>query len=452
MKRKILACLLAAALMAVPALAAEESAPQPQTVAPWAQDGLGECTALGMWDDSYLDCIQDPVTDEQMELITAVTAEKLALLALPAGTGEAQALVVDHTRGGVIAALYQELAAYELEGITPDPVETLTALGVVQGDGIDVAAGRTCTLQEALIMAQRLILNVYDRCGAGTHGLLWKAQGNGNTLYLMGTFHVDRGNMYPMHRQVRQALLDSELLALEVDFTDEEDMARYQVLQCYDDGTTLADHVSPELYERTSAVFLTLGLTQEQIDGFRAWALAATLNQLAMIDDSTGDTLLPPDLYLQNKALYNNIPLTAVESATFQAEHVFNDLSDEYLEAYLESGLLAYEAAGQTTPGEDYDDLMDQTDAMLTAWQSGDPEAFALTYDKDTALDAAEDEMVAKLFLERDPNMIAWADTFLKQEGAHTGMMAVGAGHMIGRTGIVQGLTDLGYTVELVAP
>ena len=60
------------------------------------------------------------------------------------------------------------------------------------------------------------------------------------------------------------------------------------------------------------------------------------------------------------------------------------------------------------------------------------------------------DELNSKLFEGRDPNMIAWADNYLKQEGDHTGLMTVGAGHMIGKTGVVQGLKDLGYTVEVV--
>ena len=60
------------------------------------------------------------------------------------------------------------------------------------------------------------------------------------------------------------------------------------------------------------------------------------------------------------------------------------------------------------------------------------------------------DELNAKLFEGRDPNMIAWADRYLKQSGSHTGLMTVGAGHMIGKTGVVQGLRDLGYTVEAV--
>ena len=40
--------------------------------------------------------------------------------------------------------------------------------------------------------------------------------------------------------------------------------------------------------------------------------------------------------------------------------------------------------------------------------------------------------------------MIDYAASYLSQEGAHTGLMVVGAGHMIGSTGIVQGLKDLG--------
>ena len=43
-----------------------------------------------------------------------------------------------------------------------------------------------------------------------------------------------------------------------------------------------------------------------------------------------------------------------------------------------------------------------------------------------------------------------WADRYLKQTGSHTGLLTVGAGHMVGGTGIVQGLKDLGYAVEAV--
>ena len=60
------------------------------------------------------------------------------------------------------------------------------------------------------------------------------------------------------------------------------------------------------------------------------------------------------------------------------------------------------------------------------------------------------DELNSKLFTDRDPGMIQYAADYLSQEGSHTGLMVVGAGHMVGDTGIVQGLIDQGYTVGVV--
>ena len=86
---------------------------------------------------------------------------------------------------------------------------------------------------------------------------------------------------------------------------------------------------------------------------------------------------------------------------------------------------------------------------MMDTWKDRDPEAFDQVYDKDTILES-DDELNSKLFTDRDPGMIQYAADYLSQEGSHTGLMVVGAGHMVGDTGIVQGLKDLGYTVEVV--
>ena len=55
-------------------------------------------------------------------------------------------------------------------------------------------------------MAERLILALYDANDAGSRGLLWKAVNGDNTLYLLGTIHMDRSNVYPLHKSVRDAL------------------------------------------------------------------------------------------------------------------------------------------------------------------------------------------------------------------------------------------------------
>ena len=80
--------------------------------------------------------------------------------------------------------------------------------------------------------------------------------------------------------------------------------------------------------------------------------------------------------------------------------------------------------------------------------KSGDSASFAAAYGKDEVLRAA-DELDERLLLRRDPGMIEYADRYLSAEGPRTGILVVGAAHMIGETGVVRGLQALGYTVEL---
>ena len=65
-------------------------------------------------------------------------------------------------------------------------------------------------------MAQRLVLAVYDGQDAGSRGLLWKAVNGENTLYLLGTIHMDRNNVYPFHKSLRDAISASDTVIFEV--------------------------------------------------------------------------------------------------------------------------------------------------------------------------------------------------------------------------------------------
>ena len=446
--KKALAGLLSAALLALPTLAAE-----PQQLSPWAVSELADSYALGLVDDSYTTYIQSPVTTEQLESMTKVVADKLAVLELDQRTADAVGLVVDTTRGGVMNALYQEAAAYDLPGVEEGPEAFLTGLGVVQGDGASLAAERTCTYQEAMVMTNRLILAIYDGQDAGSKGLLWKATNGDNTLYLLGTIHLDRDNVYPLHKSVRDAIQASEEVIFELDLNDQEGAALLQSMQTYQDGTTLADHISPELYQRVQAAAATIGKDSNALDAYKPWALASLFSTLAMQDDSTGSNAMAIDSYVNAAAVNAGKTIGAVETYAFQGG-IFDGLSPEYQESYLDSTLAGFEAtlSGAATSPEIDEALQAQEEmlsAMFAAWKDRDPEAFSKVYDK-AAIINSTDELNSKLFTQRDPGMIEAAAGYLETEGSHTYFMAVGAGHMVDPGGIVSGLREMGYTVELV--
>ena len=451
--RRILAGVLTAGVLWAPALAAEPETPA-QTPSPWAYDALADSYAMGLVDDNYPSYIQDPLTQEQLEAMTAVAAGKLALLELPQRPADTAGLVVDTTRGGVMNALYQEAAAYELEGIEAGAEAFLTGLGVVQGDqNGDLCLSDPCTYQEAMVMTERLILAVYDANDAGSRGLLWKAVNGDNTLYLLGTIHMDRSNAYPLHKSVRDALNAAQVVSFELDLNDQEGMTLLASLQTYSDGTTLADHISPELYARVQAAAVALGMGPNDFDSYKPWALASTFGVLSLQDDTTSANAMAVDSYINAYAVNAGKTIDAVETYAFQGG-IFDGLSAEYQEAYLDSSLAMYETAlsGETV-SEEAQALAQaqeaQIAAMFDAWKNRDPEAFLAVYDKQAILNS-DDELNAKLFTERDPGMIAAAAEYLETEGENTFFLAVGAGHMVDPGGIVSGLRELGYTVELV--
>ena len=202
----------------------------------------------------------------------------------------------------------------------------------------------------------------------------------------------------------------------------------------------------------------SLGTPEEQVAQFKPWALANTFTALSMLDETSSDNAMALDLYVSAKASNLGTQVEGIETYAFQGK-IFDDLSDEYQENYLAMTLSMYlgmdaaEGLSDEEKAEYEAALKEQDEAVdrwMEQWKTRDTEAFANDYPKDVIQANTTDELNSKLFEGRDPNMIAWADRYLKQDGAHTGLMTVGAGHMIGKTGVVQGLKDLGYTVEVV--
>ena len=183
---------------------------------------------------------------------------------------------------------------------------------------------------------------------------------------------------------------------------------------------------------------MSLGMEPNGFDAYKPWALASTFGVLSLQDDTTGANAMAIDVYINAYAVNAGKTIDSVE----------------YQEAYLDASLAGYEGM---LKGEAADEAaqalaqaqQEQIAAMFDAWKDRDPDALAEVYDKEAILNS-DDELNSKLFTERDPGMIAAAAEYLETEGENTFFLAVGAGHMVDPGGIVSGLKELGYTVELV--
>lgn len=457
--KKILAALVALSMMVMPAVAAETEvvvqeeiyAQEGQTLAQWAVEYLADGYSLKLVDDGYTTYIEDTMSAGQVNDLLAVANGKLAALVEEPEWEMPQ--VTASSRGAVAQGLFDLYVHYGL-GEGEDAGKTLEAMGVLLGDGTGLALERECTYQEGMVMVTRFILACYDQLDAGSLGLLWKATNGGNTLYLLGTQHMDRGNLYPFHKSLREAITSAEEVILELDLNDIQGMMEFVAMQTYGEGERLEEHVSDETYALAVEAFSIAGLDEETVNLYKPWALSNTLTSLmANESDSTETSAMAIDLYVNALAANQGIPVVGAETYALQGG-IFDTLSEEYQDQYLAvcAQLFLASVYGQETENDpETQAALDLQEAMLSgmmdAWQTGDAEKFETIYGKSAIVDS-DDELNARLFTDRDPGMIRVAAEYLAQDGAHTGFMAVGAGHMVDPGGIVSGLKELGFEVE----
>lgn len=442
------ALLLALVLMVQPvAFAAETQQPDR-----WAVSELLEAEALEFLNESHISVIQNPVTLEEMQKLSSQISDKLALLGLPKRETATQATVTEeNTRGNLAAMFYNAVAVWELPvgqfDPTLTPQEYMTEKQVIRGyDAGELGMDRVCTLQEAMVIAQRLVAAIYDEQGVASKGLLWKATNGDNTLYLLGTVHVDRGNVYPFSQQLKSVISSAKEVIFELDFNDQEGLQYFTQAQLYSDGTTLEDHVPAELVDAVVDALVPLGMTREQIIQYKAWALANTFTSLSASGGSEENPPMVIDSYVYSKALVEGKKISEVEGYVYQSD-MFNSLSEEYQVGYLAGGLQTYLTAQDPEAQENPE--LDGIDEMLKVWKTRDAEGFDQLYGKDAMLET-DDELMKLLFDERDAHMTEKAVGYLNAQDAGIRLLAVGAGHMVGKTGIVSRLQALGYQVELV--
>lgn len=275
--------------------------------------------------------------------------------------------------------------------------------------------------------------------------MLWEVTSKeGNTLYLMGSVHVGTADMLPPAAPMTEAFQKSDALAVELDLLAyEEDME--QQLQIaykygmYQDGTTIQDHLSPELYQRAKEVLEEHEAYQAAYEMLTVNQWAALMQQLAM-NESGYNSQYGLDRYWLQQAREQSKPIYEVESVELQME-----MMESYSEALqvwiLEDSLNipAMAAALQIT---------------VNAWQQGNLELLM----QSTTSTGAElpkdqqkllDEYVEKILYNRNKGMVKKAVAYLNS--GETVFFTVGAGHMGGETGLVNQLEKKGYTVKRIA-
>jgi hypothetical protein len=273
-----------------------------------------------------------------------------------------------------------------------------------------------------------------DAAGAGArNGLLWKASSARHTVYLLGSIHLASRDMYPLPGHIEQAFQNSTTLVVEVDL-NKMDQGKFQALLMangmYPPDDSLWNHISADTKNLLVRFCETNGLNPEMFARFKPWYAAVT-TALVSVQMSKQEFAAGLDKYFLDQAA-QGMRVEQIESPEYQFR-VLASMPEAEQERNLRSAL---KNAGQSS--EDFKQLQG-------FWMDGDAEKL----DAFQSLSLRDDPEYAKrVYTDRNPSMAARAEQCLKT--GERCFIVVGAGHMVGKDGVVHLLQQRGYKVEQV--
>lgn len=262
---------------------------------------------------------------------------------------------------------------------------------------------------------------------------LWKVRSKTATVYLLGSVHVAKKDLYPLSPAIESAFDESDKLVLEINLdAASQGAAALKLLRTgsYGPGDSLEKHIDKELKEKLDTCLKKSGLPAGALSRFKPWLVAVQLTMLELQKEGF-DAKNGIDHYFQGKA-QGKKPILSLETADDQVQ-MFADFPEDLQEAMLRQTLDELPETGRTI------------EATFAAWKKGDTDAL------DELLLAPMrtreyKPLFQKIFIDRNEKMAEKIEGLLKTDG--TCFVVVGAGHLIGEKGIVDLLQKKNYTVE----
>ena len=283
--------------------------------------------------------------------------------------------------------------------------------------------------QHAPVRANASVPAASHAPSTGKH-MLFRAHGpKGATVYLLGSVHLLTPEAGVLPAEVDSAFAHAKSVALEVSL--DSMMMRSQELLLrgrYANGATLRSSLSPATIAKLDSILPAYGLTLDQVNGFKPWVVALVLTQQAM----AGAHFQPQfgvDAQINARARATGKPVMGLESVDFQLG-LFDSLSPADQEKML---------LDERPPAEEAKDLT----LVKDAWLAGD--AARLDSLLNSRMTSAPG-LLATLLTNRNRSWIPKLETML--QGSDDVLVVVGAGHLVGKQGVVEMLRAKGYTIE----
>ena len=264
------------------------------------------------------------------------------------------------------------------------------------------------------------------------HILMWKASSPTNTVYLLGSIHAGKKDMYPLPQAIESAFAASRVLAVEFNVKKVDQMALLPLIQqygMYPGDDTLFKHLPQETADGLNDFSKKHPVYALALPRMKPWLASLTVLQSAL-QEAGEDPTMGIDVHFLDEAKTQRIE--ELESVDFQMK-VLSSASEEEQVQMLKSAL------------KNSANAVESFSKIQNAYVAGDADTLLKLLNES---EESPKSLMKQLIDDRNVTMAEHVDAFLK--GKEPCFVVVGAGHIIGDKGIVKLLQDKGYKVEMV--
>jgi len=264
---------------------------------------------------------------------------------------------------------------------------------------------------------------------------LWKVTGGNGVVFLFGTVHVGKQDLYPLASVIEDSFKQSDILVEEIDPANSLEALRLaqDIIKggMYPAGDSIGNHLTEETRGRLTE-YAKAGQLGADYTRAKPWLLSLMIIQ-HQLKEMGFDSSKGLDQHFMQEARDTHKAIEALETADSQLR-MFSSFSDELQDQLLLTTLLDASEATQ---------IVDRT---LEAWSSGNTGAMDELINRDVRDHPVLQPLMETMFYQRNDAMARKIEKFL--ETGKTYFVAVGAGHLVGERGIVNQLRRKDYTVE----
>lgn len=281
-----------------------------------------------------------------------------------------------------------------------------------------------------------LVVNSFaqNTSGLNTNTLLWKITGKNLTkpTYIFGTMHMICANDIELSDSLKDAIKNSDKVYLELDMDDMWQMMSAMMHMNMKGDTTLSDLLSPEDYKRVKAYF-------KDHSGMIPFSLMEKykpllVESMVMEQSSPCENMIVMEKLVMDEAKQNNKEIKGLETFDYQLG-IFDKIPYK-LQAQQLVKMVDDADSGKTDDGNEIKVLTD-------AYRKQEINKM----DELTKDDPSIGGFTDILLYDRNAN---WAKKLAELMPNNSLVVAVGAGHLPGKRGVLNLLKEAGYTVEPV--